>query len=146
MEDFKAWPVYRIQPVKWGEMDAMGHVNNCTYIRWFEDARIELFDKMGFPARPDGANAAPILGNLDCRYRIPLEYPDIIETLCGIREIREYDLIVDHVILSQQHQAVAATGSSRIVMIDYSTGQKVEITGDMRKQFEELMLPPGDGS
>lgn len=29
-------------PVQWGEQDAFGHVNNVTYFRWLESARIDL--------------------------------------------------------------------------------------------------------
>ena len=28
-------------PVRWGDMDAMGHVNNTVYFRYLETARIE---------------------------------------------------------------------------------------------------------
>lgn len=142
MDVFKSWPIYRIQPVQWGNMDAMGHVNNVTYIRWLEDARIELFEKADlFPSKLDISGKGPILGKVDCRYRIPLEYPDVIESLCGIREIRDHDFIVDHVILSQKHQAVAATGSSRIVMYDYSAATKAPIDSNFREKLQAWLLP-----
>jgi hypothetical protein len=28
-------------PIRWGDMDAMGHVNNTVYFRYLESARIE---------------------------------------------------------------------------------------------------------
>ena len=33
-------------PVQWGDMDAAGHVNNVTYLRWCESARIAYFEKV----------------------------------------------------------------------------------------------------
>jgi acyl-CoA thioester hydrolase len=33
--------------IHWGEMDALGHVNNIRYIAWFETARIALFERLG---------------------------------------------------------------------------------------------------
>ena len=29
------------QPIRWGDMDALGHVNNTVYFRYMEQARIE---------------------------------------------------------------------------------------------------------
>ena len=42
--------VHRVRmPIRWGDMDAMGHVNNTVYFRYFEQARIALFEAMGCP-------------------------------------------------------------------------------------------------
>ena len=32
--------------VRWGDMDAMGHLNNTTYFRYFETARIDWFNAL----------------------------------------------------------------------------------------------------
>jgi acyl-CoA thioester hydrolase len=34
------YPVSLELPVLWGDMDALGHVNNAVYARWLEQARI----------------------------------------------------------------------------------------------------------
>ena len=31
--------------VMWGEMDALGHVNNTCYLRWMEEARLQYMHK-----------------------------------------------------------------------------------------------------
>ena len=41
-------------PVRWGDMDAMGHVNNTVYFRYFETLRIEWMYTLGFGADPLG--------------------------------------------------------------------------------------------
>jgi len=33
-------------PIRWGDMDAMGHVNNTVYFRYMEQARISWFDAL----------------------------------------------------------------------------------------------------
>jgi acyl-CoA thioester hydrolase len=30
-----------VMPIRWGDMDAMGHVNNTVYFRYLEVVRIE---------------------------------------------------------------------------------------------------------
>jgi len=33
-------------PVRWGDMDAMGHVNNTVYFRFMEQTRISWFERL----------------------------------------------------------------------------------------------------
>lgn len=41
-------PLYEMQiPVRWGDMDSLGHVNNAMYFRYFETVRMEWFEKLG---------------------------------------------------------------------------------------------------
>ena len=48
-------PVYEMRfPVRWGDMDAMGHVNNTVYFRYLETARIEWMRSVGCNPAPDG--------------------------------------------------------------------------------------------
>ena len=39
-------------PVRWGDMDAMGHVNNTIYFRYFEIARLEWLYSVGATSTP----------------------------------------------------------------------------------------------
>jgi acyl-CoA thioester hydrolase len=40
-------------PIRWGDMDAMGHVNNTVYFRYLESARIDWLRSInGAPIRP----------------------------------------------------------------------------------------------
>ena len=45
--------------VAWGDMDALAHVNNTVFLRWFESARIVWWERLGLSAGPDGIG--PIL-------------------------------------------------------------------------------------
>jgi hypothetical protein len=55
--------------MRWGEMDALGHMNNVSYFRYFEQARISWFDTLAIDYRP--GSEGPILGSLSCRYIKP---------------------------------------------------------------------------
>ena len=41
-------------PIRWGDMDAMGHVNNTLYFRYMEIARLQWMFEAGVPANPQG--------------------------------------------------------------------------------------------
>ena len=53
-------------PLRWGDMDAMAHLNNVMYFRLMEEARIQWFQQFGFPTLPSGE--APILAHAACDF------------------------------------------------------------------------------
>jgi acyl-CoA thioester hydrolase len=60
-------------PIRWGDMDAMGHVNNTTYFRYLETIRIDWLRSIG--ALPDPSGCGPVIVNAFCNFYKQLEYP-----------------------------------------------------------------------
>ena len=60
-------------PIRWGDMDAMGHVNNTLYFRYFETIRIEWMHTLGKTLKPDGEGF--VIVNAFCNFIRQLEYP-----------------------------------------------------------------------
>jgi acyl-CoA thioester hydrolase len=60
-------------PIRWGDMDAMGHVNNTVYFRYFEIVRIEWFERIG--CQPNPAGEGPVIVNAFCNFIRQLEFP-----------------------------------------------------------------------
>ena len=60
-------------PIRWGDMDPMGHANNTLYFRYMEIVRIEWLFKIGAP--PDPTGFAPVIVNAFCNFIRQLEYP-----------------------------------------------------------------------
>src|SRR5215217_4274217 len=64
-------------PIRWGDMDMMGHVNNAMYFTYLETARIDWFTSLG--CSPNPAGEGPVLINAACTFIKQLEYPGDIE-------------------------------------------------------------------
>jgi len=60
-------------PIRWGDMDAMGHVNNTIYFRYLEISRIEWLTEIG--GNPDPSGQGPVIVNAFCNFYKQLEYP-----------------------------------------------------------------------
>jgi acyl-CoA thioester hydrolase len=60
-------------PIRWGDMDAMQHVNNATYFRYLEIARIEWLHSVGGAPNPNGEG--PVIVNAFCNFIKQLEFP-----------------------------------------------------------------------
>jgi acyl-CoA thioester hydrolase len=119
-------------PVHWGEMDAYGHVNNTVFFRYFETARIAFLDRCGMLASYDRHGIGAILHSTDCRFRLPLFYPD--DVLVGARTVEVADdrFTMGYRIVSRAQNGVAADGSGVIVAFDYRAGRKVALPAEVR--------------
>jgi len=60
-------------PIRWGDMDAMGHVNNTIYFRYFETIRIAWFEHIGCGPNPGGEGI--VIVNACCNVIKQLEFP-----------------------------------------------------------------------
>jgi acyl-CoA thioester hydrolase len=60
-------------PIRWGDMDAMAHVNNASYFRYLETIRIDWMQSIGCP--PDPGAEGPVIVNAFCNFYKQLEYP-----------------------------------------------------------------------
>jgi acyl-CoA thioester hydrolase len=60
-------------PIRWGDMDPMGHVNNTVYFRYFESVRLEWFYRIG--CRPNPGGEGLVIINAFCNFHQQLEYP-----------------------------------------------------------------------
>ncbi len=135
------YPVHLELPVLWGNMDAFGHVNNLIYMRWFESGRIAYLEAMGtMGAEADQALAGigPILGHTNCRFRIPLEYPDTVTVGVRVTEIGEDRFNMEHKVVSHQHGKVAAEGNGLVVCVDYQRGGKVAVPDRWREAIARI--------
>ncbi len=60
-------------PMRWGDMDAMGHVNNTIYFRYMETVRLEWLFRAGYAADADGNGM--VIVNAFCNFIRQLRYP-----------------------------------------------------------------------
>lgn len=120
-------------PVAWGDMDALGHVNNTVYLRWFESARIAYFERTALHEAMSQARRGPILARQAIDYRRPLSYPDRVRTAVSVTRIGTTSFTMSVKITSLTHDAVAAEGEGVLVLVDYATGEKIRISDELRQ-------------
>ncbi len=132
------FPVTVEIPVAWGDMDAVGHVNNTVYFRYFETARIVGFAHLGLDAPSPSDGVGPILHSTQCRFRIPLTYPDTVTVGTRIGDISEDRFVMHYRAVSHRHQAVAADGDGLIVTYNYLAGTKAPVSDELRERLLAL--------
>jgi acyl-CoA thioester hydrolase len=122
--------------IRWGDMDAMGHVNNTVYFRYLEQARIEWFNEIGCLPDPDGEG--PVIVNAHCSFIRQLRYPGEIEVRTyvgpGGRSSFETHVEVRRV---DDLGALAAEGGAKVVWVDFPKEKSAPLPDYIR-----ALLPP----
>lgn len=69
--------------VRWGDMDALGHVNNTVYFRFAEQTRIEWLETLGINDFVN-TDSGPVIINASCTFLKPITYPAIVNVAMKI--------------------------------------------------------------
>ena len=118
--------------VAWGEMDALGHVNNIRYIAWAETARIALFRQLGLSTLP-GDPVGPILARIENDYLEPVEYPARVTVGIRAERVGNSSITLEHVVWhAGTPERVVARGRAVVVLINYATQEKVRVPEAVR--------------
>ncbi len=132
--DPKNFPVTIEIPIQWGDHDALGHVNNIHFLRWFESARIEYLRRCNARISNDGIG--PILAAVDCNYRRQLRFPDSAIISAAVQKIGNSSITIEHYLWSEKQGVLAADGHSVVVMFDYTIQQSVPVSDDIREAIQ----------
>lgn len=139
-EDY--WPIKIPLRVTWGDMDALGHVNNTRFIGWFEETRFEAFQRMGCGSLGPESFSGPILAKVECIFRAPVVFPEELVSFIRVGDIGEDRYTLEHRIDSLTHQRIVALGSSRIVEVEYASGKKIPLADEVRAALKEFSQQP----
>jgi acyl-CoA thioester hydrolase len=134
----KEYPVVIEFPVAWGEMDAMNHVNNIVYFRYFESARIAYFEKMDLIGYMKETGIGPILATTSCKFKIPLSYPDQVLIAAKVVNLEEDRFVMNYLVVSKKHEKVAAEGDGVIVTFNYRKSIKVAVPEVVRQKILDI--------
>ena len=115
----KHYPVSTEIKVKWGEMGAFQHLNNTVYIRYIEDGRIDLLEKLGMSSDMKSFNIGPILASIHCDYLAPVTYPDTIIVFSTVTQTGVKKIELEHKLWSIQQNCLVAKGLGIGVYYDY---------------------------
>ncbi|KAL8962792.1 MAG: hypothetical protein Q9193_000858 [Seirophora villosa] len=129
---------------------SQGHVNNVTYVRYAESARInwaQNYAKYHDPTHkkqweelwtPKGDGL--ILRSIKTDFKFPMSWPDRISVYHKLRappSNTSESFILDVLILSERHQRAAARCVEDIVVYDYRRGRKTPLMSFMLAQFKK---------
>jgi len=119
-------------PIRWGDMDAMNHVNNTTYFRYLETVRIDWMRSVG--CMPDPGGEGPVIVNAFCNFYKQLEYPgDVLVRMYVSDPARTTFESWATMARADQPEVVCAAGGATTIWVNFPQQKAVTLPDWMRK-------------
>ena len=125
-------------PVAWGEMDALQHVNNMVYFRYFESVRMAYFAAIEFMQYLEETGIGPILASTQAQFRLPLTWPDTVTVAAREPEMETDRFKMEYRIVSHKQDAITTFGEGTIVSYDYRNLTKSPLPAEIRRRISDL--------
>ncbi|KGP64284.1 thioesterase [Legionella norrlandica] len=113
--------------IAWGDMDALGHVNNARYFDYFQEARIDWL--RGLDIKMTG-KTGPVVIHVACTFLKPLVYPSTVTICSRVHSLGNSSMMMDHDLY--QEEILMAQGVSKIVWVDYLQNKSVPLPDIIR--------------
>ncbi len=121
--------------IRWGDMDAMGHVNNTLYFRYMEIVRIEWLHRIG--GKPDPSGEGPVIVNAFCNFIRQLEYPGDVLAKHYVANAGRSSF--DTFITLERSDApglIYASGGAKTVWVNFPRQKSVALPDEVRRLVE----------
>jgi uncharacterized protein YceH (UPF0502 family)/acyl-CoA thioesterase FadM len=122
-------------PLRWGDMDAMGHINNTLYFRYMEICRLDWIFSVGVDRQL--ATQGPVIINAFCNFLRQLEYPGDVRVTMSVANPGRSSFDTFHTIERvDQPGVVYAEGGARTVWTDYAAKRSAPMPDWFRERLE----------
>lgn len=118
--------------IEWGDMDALGHVNNGRYFDYFQEARIEWLRTLNLDMKK---SIGPVVVHVACTFLKPVVYPATLSLNSLIHSKGRSSLMIEHEIY--QGETLMAQGLSKVVWVNYLENKSVPLPEEIANLFED---------
>ena len=131
-----------VQRVRFGDLDAMQHMNNVEFLRYFETARNEYIETL-FPDHSPGRKEqfGFIFAECHIAYRAPAFYRDEIRTYVWPSEMKRSSIRLGFEMKVDERDQTVAEGWGTLVGYDYIAGRAQPIPDRWRAAVEPELRP-----
>ena len=126
-------------PVRWGDLDAYGHLNNTLYFRFCEQARVEWLEEAGFMVRAE-SREAPVIINASCTFLAPINYPATVVVKLFAGEPGRSSVMTWYELYVEGGDQLFADGASKVVWMDHATGKSVPLPDTLRAAIQDSTI------
>ena len=123
-----------VMPIRWGDMDAMGHVNNAVYFSYMESARVGWLESLQANSGTGSSGQGPVVVNAFCNFERQLAYPGDLRIRLYVGEVGRSSFETWVTIERQDEAGVpCARGGATTVWIDTAAGKSTALPSWLRK-------------
>ncbi len=136
MTDATRYPVRAEIPVRFRDVDILGHVNNAVIVTYLEIGRETYRRKLG--ETTDISHFAFLLARVECDFKKPIPYDTVVHARVGCPRIGTKSWELVYRLESPDGATLWAEARTVQVVVDFATGATKEIPPEIRAAMEAL--------
>ena len=127
--------------VLYSDTDAYGVIWHGAYVKWFEAARVEFIEKLGFDIEFfETSNIAFPVVDMDIRYKSSGFLYEYVEIKTTIKELKPMYISFEHKVYEKKSQALRVIGHTSIVPLDTKTGRMLrKMPVELYSKLQEVL-------
>lgn len=131
------WAYCHVDKVRFGDLDAMRHVNNVTFLSYFEDARVQYLSQLLGGDDPSTRTGFGLIF-AECRinYRAPAFYDEEIRTSLRPGEIARSSARIEFTMHAVGDERLLTEGYGVVVGYDYAAGRSMPLPESFRSALD----------
>lgn len=124
---------------KYYETDQMGVIHHSNYIRWMEEARVDMLNQIGYPYRrfEEMGYISPVL-HVDCEYKKSVKFDDEVKITVRLQEAGRVKFTLRYDIYNLSEGGVLSASGTTTHCFLRKDGRPVLMDKEM-KEFTEVM-------
>lgn len=132
-------PLYTARlPVRWADMDELGHVNNAVYFTYFEQARLEFLQSLTDGPWPGSPETGPVLVAAEATFKKPVVHPaTVLVHVYGGEPGRSSFPLVCSLTVEGDEETVYAEATTTLVWIDRQSSRPVPLPDLLRDRLAQ---------
>jgi acyl-CoA thioester hydrolase len=136
------WSFALAHRVRWSECDPFGHASHRAYFEWFEEARNRYLETVGLGTLA-AARPGPVIAETGIRYHRPLAYGDDVLVTARTVRLGRTSFEMEY---AAWRQGLVATGRAVLILMINTTGEKVPLPAELRRQIRARDPEARDGA
>ena len=140
------WAFSHVDAVRFGDLDAMRHLNNVAFLQFFESARIAYITTVvpsHRPTEPEG-DWGLIFAECHINYRSPAFFAETIRTHVRPARLRRSSVRIEFRMTGEGDGRLLAEGWGALVGYDYVAGRPCALPDDVAAVLREQGAERGD--
>lgn len=131
------------QQIRWGDLDALGHVNNIVFFQFAESGRMAYFEAMKITDFKEGSLDGPGMVSANLNFRRQLKYPGTVRVTTHVIRIGEKSFTMQYTLRDTSDDFIVADGESVMVWVDYAVSRAKPLSPAFVERVVELERNPG---
>jgi acyl-CoA thioester hydrolase len=123
-------------PVRFRDLDLMGHVNNSVYFTYLEEARTAYWQELHHDYSYEVLDF--VVARAECDFVSAVEFRETLRVEVRLSRIGTSSFVLDYELFDEQSERLVARGETVQVMIDRKTGRRRQIEPELRARMRSF--------